>query len=300
MTYLALRLFHVNELITLSYLFSTVALLIVSLFHGYDEKSIIDGLLLSPINYVIVYLYTELSGGVGGLTALMSSSYIIPLIVLDYVNNRNVNARYLVSAITLLGALYLLFQGYNDSIYVALLLMVMNLVYTIVLARVNDIDITNFVFGQSLGTLLISYLMIRNPSALTLSLDYLYYPLILALVGNVIPYILYVESIRQIGPVETSLTSSMETISSLIASLPIQQLPTNPVAWVLLAISILSLNVELSRSNVLRRPQLMSYRLPIQVNEGSTSSLNMGGFGNHVILINPHLITRIIGKRKVI
>ncbi|WP_054853296.1 hypothetical protein [Vulcanisaeta distributa] len=299
-TYLALGLYRINELIALSYLFSTVLLLIASLFHGYDEKSIIKGLLLSPINYAIVYLYTDLSGGVGGLTALVSSSYIIPLIILDYINNRSINVRYLVSAITLLGALYLLFQGYGDSIYVALLLMVMNFVYTIALAGINDIDIINFVLGQSLGTLIISYLIIRNPLVLTLGLDNPpYYPLILALVGNVIPYMLYAESIRRIGPVETSLTSSMETISSLIASLPIQRLPMNSMAWILLIISILSLNIELNRNNAWRKPQLISYYLPMQVNEEITSSPNIVS-KSYVTFINPHLMTRVVGKRKVI
>ncbi|GAB6948353.1 hypothetical protein JCM16161A_24830 [Vulcanisaeta sp. JCM 16161] len=270
----------------------------VLMLHGYDEKSIIKGLLLSPINYVIVYLYTELSGGVGGLTALVSSSYIIPLILIDYINNRSINIRYLISSITLLGALYLLFQGYGDSMYVALLLMIMNLIYTVALTRINDIDIMNFVLGQSLGTLLISYLAIRSPLTLALSLNYLYYPLILALIGNVIPYTLYAESIKRIGPVETSLTSSVETMSSLIASLPIQQLPTNPIAWILLAVSILSLNIELSRNNALREQQLISHYEFVKTGR-ETTSLNIES-GNQVILVNPHLVIKVVGKRKVI
>ncbi len=304
-TYLALRLFRINELITLSYLFSTALLLMVILLHGYDEKSIIKGLLLSPINYAIVYLYTDLSGGVGGLTALVSSSYIIPLIILDYINNRNINVRYVVSAITLLGALYLLFQGYGDSLYVALLLMALNLVYTIALTRTNDIDIINFVFGQSLGTLTISYLVIRGgPPTLALAPNYLYYPLILALVGNVIPYTLYAESIRRIGPVETSLTSSVETMSSLITSLPIQRLPTNPAAWILLAMSILSLNIEINKFNVRDGPHSIHL---IMIYDYAPSRLNNGEFMvpnhrymNYVMHINPRLTIRIVGKRKII
>ncbi|GGI78151.1 hypothetical protein GCM10007112_13660 [Vulcanisaeta souniana JCM 11219] len=295
--YLALRLFSINNLIALSYLFSVALLLIILPFYGYDGESIIKGLLLSPINYVIIYLYTELSGGAGGLTALVSSSYIVPLIALDYVTNRSINTRYIISAITLLGALYLLFQGYGDSIYGALLLMVMNLIYTISLVRIGDVDIINFVLGQSLGTLMISYLVMRSLSASTLALNYLYYPLILALVGNVIPYALYAESIKRIGPVETSLTSSIETVSSLVASLPIQQLPSNPVAWILLAISILSLNIELRKGGLGYRWGLMDYHGFIRIGKEFVASNNEAR--NYVISINLRSVF-VIGRRKII
>lgn len=299
LTYLALRLFSVNELIMLSYLFSVVLLLIMLMPYGYDGGSIMRGLLLSPINYVLVYLYTELSGGVGGLTALVGSSYIVPLMVIEYASNKCVNVRYVVSAITLLGALYLLFQGYGDSIYVASLLMIMNLAYTVILARIDDVDIINFVLGQSLGTFLISYVMMRNPEVLVLIPNF-YYPLMLALIGNVMPNILYVEAIRHIGPVESSLTSSIETISSLIASLPIQQLPTNPVAWALLAVSILSLNAPpgLNRANAQGWAWPMNYYETAQVGE-VIPLLRIdaqGGTG----LVNPRTKAMVFGKRKII
>ena len=297
-TYLALRFFSINELIMLSYLFSTLLLLMVLMFHGYDEKSIAKGLLLSPINYVITYLYTALSHSVGGLTALVSSSYVVPLIVIDYVRNRTINVKYIVSESTLLIALYLLFQGYGDSIYVALLLMFMNLVYTVALALISNADILNFVLGQSTGVLLISYLtmhgFINDPSVLA---SYLYYPLILALVGNVIPYALYALSIRYIGPVETSLTSSVETISSLISSIPIQPLPMNPAAWALLVISILSLNIQLGRDNILQKGLWpINYHETIQI-DNADPSLNTEP---QVGFANPRIVIKVFGRRKVI
>ncbi|GAB6945064.1 hypothetical protein [Vulcanisaeta sp. JCM 14467] len=301
LTYLALRLFSINELIASSYLFSVSLLLIVLLLRGYDEKSIIKGLLISPVNYVLVYLYTKLSGGVGGLTALLSSSYIVPLIIIEYVNNKCVNARYVISAVTLLGALYLLFQGYGDSMYIALILMVMNLVYTMALVRVTDADIINFIFGQSLGTLLISYIVMRNLTVPILILNAYYYPLALAIIGNVVPYLLYAEAIKRIGPVETSLTSSIETISSLIASIPIQPLPTNPVAWALLAVSILSLNAQISRNIPARdAPWVMDHREGVLI-RGMAQSLNAEfqdlGFINPFVAV---FTVRFFGRRKVI
>ena len=297
LTYLALRLFSVNELIASSYLFSVSLLLIVLLLRGYDEKSIIKGLLISPVNYVLVYLYTKLSSGVGGLTALLSSSYIVPLIIIEYVNNKCVNVRYVISAVTLLGALYLLFQGYGDSMYIALILMVMNLVYTIALTRVSDVDIINFIFGQSLGALLISYLTMRNLAVPILIPNFYYYPLALAIIGNVVPYLLYAEAIRHIGPVETSLTSSIETISSLIVSIPIQQLPTNPVAWALLAISILSLNIQLHRNNTLQKGLWsINHYETMQINNTDTS-LNVE---SQVEYANPRIVIKVFGRRKVI
>ncbi len=300
-TYLALRFFSINELIMLSYLFSILLLLMVLMFHGYDGKSIAKGLLLSPINYVITYLYTALSHSVGGLTALVSSSYVVLLIVIDYIRNRIINVRYIVSESTLLIALYLLFQGYGDSIYVASLLMFMNLVYTIALALISNADALNFVFGQSTGVFLITCLtmhgFINTSSVLT---SYLYYPFVLALVGNVIPYALYALSIRHIGPVETSLTSSVETISSLISSTPIQQLPINPVAWMLLMISILSLNIE-NKKPELRTVGLIlpSNCLPTQLTIEGILPWNKE-FRNNVGVIYPHIMREIPGKRKII
>ncbi len=67
----------------------------------------------------------------------------------------------------------------------------------------------------------------------------------------------------------------------------------------MLIISILSLNIELNRNNVWRKPRLMSYYLPMQVNEEIVSSPNIAP-KSYVTFINPHLMTRVVGKRKVI
>ncbi|ADY00825.1 hypothetical protein VMUT_0614 [Vulcanisaeta moutnovskia 768-28] len=299
-TYVALRFFGADELIATSYLFS-ILLLTALLYYNYDTESIIKGLLLSPINYIITYLYVELSNNVGGLTALVSSSYIIPLIIINYINNEGINIRHIISAITLLSALYLLFQGYGDPIYIALLLMVMNLIYTIVLAKINNIDIINFVFGQSLGTLVIAYLTMRKFIMLSLifELNYFYYPLLLALIGNVIPYTLYAVAIRHVGPVEVSLTSSVETISSLITSIPMQQLPANPVAWTLLIISILSLNIELREFEMKGRSILISDYTPSH-QPIKEVSLWSGRFKDSLGFVGSCIITKIPRKKKVI
>ncbi|MGC8543484.1 MAG: EamA family transporter [Vulcanisaeta sp.] len=301
-TYLALRLYRVEELVFLSYFFSVISFMVILSLRGYDVKSIIKGLALSPINYALAYLYTELSGDVGGLTSLLSSSYIVPLLILEYFDDGKVNTRYLVSAVTLLSGLYLLFQGYDDSIYIAFLLMIMNLVYTLVLAKINDVDIVNLVFGQSLGTLAISYLVMINSisiSALNLNIHDLYYPLILSLIGNSIPYTLYAMAIKYIGPTETSLTSSVETISSLISSIPIQQLPANPVAWTLLIISILSISTDLDTKGM--RLRKISIHVPIQL----TASLNETSryAGTEIMqhdMYDLHVIMEVPGKRKII
>lgn len=243
-TYLALRLYGVGQLLMLTYLFSVVLLMVALVVWGYDGRSILMGLLISPINYALSYLYIKVAEYMGGLTALISSGYVVPLIILDYFREGSVNIRHVVSALTLLGSLYLLFQGYADSVDLALLLMVLNLLYAIVLDRISDVDTLNLVFGQFIGTLLISLVMInRIPSIIYLSISYVYYPILLALVGNVIPYTLYAISIRMIGPTETSLTTSVEIASSIFASIPFQQLPTNPIAWILLITSILSTSV---------------------------------------------------------
>ncbi|MFP3216490.1 MAG: hypothetical protein RXP99_04250 [Vulcanisaeta sp.] len=255
LTYLALRFYDAGQLIAWTYLFSTASLMIILAFKGLNGRSVITGLALSPINYVMVYLYTELSGSVGGLTALVSTGYLIPLILIDYLARRNFNIKYIISTITLLAGLYLLFQGYDDSIYVAVALMVLNLVYALALSYINNADALSLVFGQSIGTLLISVTLLRN--AVMLNPQYIYYPLALALIGNTIPYTLYTLAIRELGPVETSLTASMETISSLIASIPMQQIPSNPLAWTLLIISILSISLDMRIPNMGRHGRIL-------------------------------------------
>ncbi|MFP3160136.1 MAG: hypothetical protein RXQ95_01755 [Vulcanisaeta sp.] len=298
-TYLALRLYGIEQLLASIYLFSTASLAMILAFNGFDRESVVKGLALSPINYALSYLYVELSGSVGGLTALVSSSYIIPLIVIDYLLNRDVSIKYVISAVTLLAGLYLLFQGYGDSIYIAMLLMILNLAYTLALAYLSHADTLNLILGQSLGTLLISLFMVHG-AIITSNIQYIYYPLALAFIGNVIPYSLYAVSIEKLGPVEASLTSSMETVSSLVVSIPIQQLPNNPLAWTLLTVSILSISIEAPRFGVHGKtlaPIIRDY-----INHNTINSIR-NAYPRHINrddMRDSPFILNVPGKRKVI
>lgn len=247
-SYLALRLYGVNDLITLSYLVSTILLSVPLLARGFEIKSVVKGVAISPVNYALNYLYIRLTGDVDGLAALAGSSYIIPLIIIDYMNSESLNTRHVASAIMLLLSIYLLYQGYYGSLAIALLMMVINLVYTIALDMLKEAETISMVFGQSLGTLVISCLMALNLGETShigmFNVNYIYYPLVLSLVGVVLPYVLYSEAIKHIGPVSASLTSSIEILASIASSAFLSPPPVNPAAWLLLALSIILINVE--------------------------------------------------------
>ncbi len=251
--YLALRVLNVESLITYSYIFAILILLTLLAIKGIDLNSLKKGLLLAPVNYALMFIWMLMLKNVGGLTAVVSSSYIAVLLLLDYVSKRRVSLRHLLCVVTLLTALYLMFNGSNELLHLAFALMMLNLIYVWAIGVLRFNDVLSFTFGQALGTLLIALSMPRALYGLFKGeLSSLEYPLLMAILSEVVPYILYANAIKRIGPVETSLTSSVETLTSLIASMPIQKMPDNALAWALLITSIVlllsNINVNLGNS----------------------------------------------------
>jgi len=105
--------------------------------------------LLIPL-CLVLNLYIKLTRDADGLTALIGYSYIIPLMPIDYMNSRSLNIRCAASMTPSRHewrGLFLrsfiihlpLYQGYYGSLAIVLLVMIINLVYTITLDKFREI-----------------------------------------------------------------------------------------------------------------------------------------------------------------
>ncbi|WP_069807561.1 hypothetical protein [Vulcanisaeta thermophila] len=242
LTYIALRLTNAVWLITLTYLITVLILTPYVFLRGLHTRSLMWGLLLSLINYPMVYLYTVFSGDMGGFASFLSSLYIVPLIIIEYFRTRRLNLRYLSSSALMLLGLYALYGVENQGmILLALPLLILNLAYLIYLEFLGDYDEASLMLGQSVGTLALSmawvkymdYPMVITPWVIS-------YSIALSLL-NTMANILYVMAIRRVGTVSTSLASSMEITTSMVVSIPIEPLPPNYIAWILLILSLMVL-----------------------------------------------------------
>lgn len=222
LTYLALRLMNVGSIITLSYLFSTITALPVILLIGPDVDSVVKGLALSPVNFLLNYILTILTKDSGGIAAVVSLTYVFPVMLFEFLMGRNVSTRELLSSMLALISLITVYSiGDLSLLGASLAVMMLNALYTLALDYIGNYEPLNLTLGCNLGTLTISLVM--GPPRVSISS--IYYPVLIGVLGNLIPYLLYSLAVKGAGPVASSLTAPIEALSSIVASMLVNAMP---------------------------------------------------------------------------
>ncbi|ABW02114.1 hypothetical protein [Caldivirga maquilingensis] len=244
LTYLALRTMDAASLIVISYVFSILIILLITRLK-INAESIIKGVILSPVNFALTYIYVKVSGDWGGFAALISGAYVLPLMLLNYVKNGDLQLRYLISSLLMLTTLYFI-GGFSGVTIYAVAVMLLNLAYMLMLSLFHNYEEYSLILGQSIGTLLLSIIMVKG---ITLTVSSVYYGLTLALVNNTIPYVLYALTVKRIGAVETSLTMGIEVMTAVLSMSPISRVQVNPFPVVLLVLAFMVLFMDLRPVN---------------------------------------------------
>ncbi len=244
LTYLALQSMDAASLIVVSYVFSIPIILLITGLR-INARSIIKGIILSPVNFALTYIYIKISGDWGGFAALISGAYVLPLMLLDYVRSGDFQLRYLMSSILMLTTLYTI-GGFSGVTIYAIAVMLLNLVYMAMLSTLDDYDEYSLILGQSIGTLVLSIVMVKG---IALTMRSIYYGLALALVNNTIPYILYALAVKRIGAVETSLTMGIEVLTAVLSMSPISGVQVSPLSFTLLILAFIVLFMDLNPIN---------------------------------------------------